>query len=254
VQILNKEQAMSFVLPASSTTGAGFFEDRTRGSAIRVIEGESWDTMAHASLALAASGTVTVEAALLGTPMVSFYRVTAISWLLGKFLVRVPFYSMVNLIAGRRVVPELMQSEMTGERIASEARRLLGDEAARGEMVAGLAEVRRKLEARDAAPDSRTADAPADHAPATPAARTAAAPADHAPAAPADHAPAAPDSRTAAAPDSRTAATPAARTAAAPADHDPATPDGHAAATPAARAAAIVREILQGEAAHVSRS
>jgi lipid-A-disaccharide synthase len=79
VQILNKEQAMSFVLPASSTTGAGFFEDRTRGSAIRVIEGESWDTMAHASLALAASGTVTVEAALLGTPMVSFYRVTAIS-------------------------------------------------------------------------------------------------------------------------------------------------------------------------------
>ncbi len=151
VQLLNREQALSFVLPASATAGAAFFKERTGGSGIRVIEGESWDTMAHASLALAASGTVTVEAALLGTPMVSFYRVTAISWLLGKLLVRVPFYSMVNLIAGRQVVPELMQGRMTGERIASEARRLLSDGSARAGILAGLAEVRRKLEAGDAA-------------------------------------------------------------------------------------------------------
>ena len=75
-----------------------------------MIEGESWDAMAHAELALAASGTVTVEAALLGTPMVTFYKVTPPSWLAGKLLVDVPFYSMVNLIAGRAVVPELMQS------------------------------------------------------------------------------------------------------------------------------------------------
>jgi lipid-A-disaccharide synthase len=148
VQLLNREQAMNFVLPASATAGVAFFEDQTKGSTIRVIEGESWDTMAHASLALAASGTVTVEAALLGTPMVTFYRVTTASWLLGKLLVDVPFYSMVNLIAGRAVVPELMQSRMTGERIASEARRLLSDETARGEMLAGLAEVREKLTAR----------------------------------------------------------------------------------------------------------
>ncbi len=101
------------------------------GSPIRVIEGESWDAMAHADLALAASGTVTVEAALLGTPMVTFYKVTPASWMAGKFLVEVPFYSMVNLIAGRAVVPELMQGQMTGERIAAEARRLLTDDAAR---------------------------------------------------------------------------------------------------------------------------
>ena len=162
VRLLNRGQAMSFVLPASATAGAAFFRERTRGSAIRVIEGESWDTMAHASLALAASGTVTVEAALLGTPMVTFYRVTAISWILGKVLVRVPFYSMVNLIAGRQVVPELMQGRMTGERIASEARRLLDGAAARGEMLAGLAEVRRKLEARDGFfPDEPSAATPA---------------------------------------------------------------------------------------------
>ena len=93
--------------------------------------------MAHADLALAASGTVTVEAALLGTPMVTFYKVTAPSWVAGKLLVKVPFYSMVNLIAGRAVVPELMQGGMTGESIAREARRLLVDEEARAEMKAG---------------------------------------------------------------------------------------------------------------------
>ena len=101
--------------------------------------------MAHSDLALAASGTVTVEAALLGTPMVTFYKVTAPSWVAGKFLVNVPFYSMVNLIAGRAVVPELMQAQMTGESIAREARRLLTDEKARVEMKAGLDEVRQKL-------------------------------------------------------------------------------------------------------------
>ena len=114
-----------------ATTGAAFFKERLGASPIRVIEGESWDAMAHADVALAASGTVTVEAALLGTPMVTFYRVTAPSWIVGKLLVRVPFYSMVNLIAGRPLVPELMQGDMTGERIAAEARRLLNDGAAR---------------------------------------------------------------------------------------------------------------------------
>jgi lipid-A-disaccharide synthase len=145
VNRLYREQAVNLILPASSTTGAGFFQARIGGSPIRVIEGESWEAMAHSDLALAASGTVTVEAALLGTPMVTFYKVTAASWLAGKLLVDVPFYSMVNLIAGRAVVPELMQGQMTGESLAREARRLLTDEGARAEMKAGLAEVRQKL-------------------------------------------------------------------------------------------------------------
>ena len=80
-------------------------------ASIQVLEGETWDVLACADLALAASGTVTVEACLLGTPMVTFYRVNRLSWLMGRLLVRVPFYSMVNLVAGRRVVPELIQSD-----------------------------------------------------------------------------------------------------------------------------------------------
>ena len=86
-----------------------------------------------------------MEAALLGLPMVTFYRVAWLSWVLGKPLVRVPFYTMVNLIAGRRVVPEIMQGEAGGPRLAAEVLALLDDAAAIEAMRAGLAEVSRKL-------------------------------------------------------------------------------------------------------------
>jgi lipid-A-disaccharide synthase len=144
---LYREQALNVVLPASATTGAAFFQDRIGSSPIKVLEGESWDAMAHADLALAASGTVTVEAALLGTPMVTFYKVTAPSWVVGKLLVDVPFYSMVNLIAGRAIVPELIQGKMTGENLAREAGRLLADTRARAAMKTALAEVAETLSA-----------------------------------------------------------------------------------------------------------
>jgi lipid-A-disaccharide synthase len=152
VDRLYREQAVNVVLPASAMCGEGFFRERIGRSPIRVIEGESWDAMAHADVALAASGTVTVEAALLGTPMVTFYKVTAPSWVAGRLLVRVPFFSMVNLIAGRLVAPELMQGAMTGEAIAREARKLLVDERARAEMKAGLAEVAERLAGRHPVP------------------------------------------------------------------------------------------------------
>ena len=142
---LYRERALNLVLPASATTGVEFFKQRVGQAPVRVIEGESWDAMAHSELVLAASGTVTTEAALLGTPMVAFYKVTTATWVIGRPLVNVPFYTMVNLIAGRAVVPELIQHEMTGERIAAEARRLLDDGEARAQMKAGLEEVRRKL-------------------------------------------------------------------------------------------------------------
>ena len=101
--------------------------------------------MAHAELALAASGTVTVEAALLGVPMVCFYRVASLSWWMGRFLVDVPFYSMVNLVAGKKIVPELLQNELSGESLANQAWRLLADTEARDRMKRDLAEVASRL-------------------------------------------------------------------------------------------------------------
>ena len=145
VERIYKQQATHFVLPASETTGARFFAERIGSAPIHVIEGETWDAMAHADVALAASGTVTIEAALLGTPMITFYKVNALSWLLGRLLVRVPFYSMVNLVVGRRIVPELMQTAMTAERLAEEALQLLRNGAARDRMREDLAGVSRLL-------------------------------------------------------------------------------------------------------------
>jgi len=120
------------------------FSERIRAASIKVIEGFTWDVLAQAELALAKSGTVTVEAALLGVPMVTFYRVNALSWIGGRWLVRGPF-AMPNLVAGRRIVPELIQSEMTPERIAAEAIRLLDHETERDAMREGLAEVAANL-------------------------------------------------------------------------------------------------------------
>jgi len=153
VERINRTRAVNVVLPASATTGAAFFEQRIGNSPVKVIEGGSWDAMAHCDLALAASGTVTIEAALLNAPMVTFYRVTPLTYRLGKMLVDVPFYSMVNLIAGRALVPELIQDEMTGERLAAESLRLLSDTAARDAQRAGLADIARQLSSRQGAPE-----------------------------------------------------------------------------------------------------
>ena len=137
---IERQQPAQFVL-ATPASGFAHFRERISGASIQVIEGETWDVLAHADVALAASGTVTIEAALLGTPMVTFYKVSALSWRLGRRLVRVPYYTMVNLVAGRAVVPELMQNEISGERLAAEALRLLNNPGDRDEMRRGLAGV-----------------------------------------------------------------------------------------------------------------
>jgi lipid-A-disaccharide synthase len=121
------------------------FRERIQLLSIKVIENEAWDAMGHAHVALAASGTVTMEAAILGTPMVTYYKVTALSWFAGRWLVKVPFLSMVNLIAERRIVPELIQGDMTAEKIAASAALLLTDAEAADRMRAGLNEVRLSL-------------------------------------------------------------------------------------------------------------
>ncbi|HTP85990.1 MAG TPA: lipid-A-disaccharide synthase [Bryobacteraceae bacterium] len=141
------ETQFLLALPSGFTSRADLtsFRERFSRASVQVIEGRTWDVLACADLALAASGTVTVEAALLGLPMVTFYRVAWLSWTLGRPLVRVPFYTMVNLIAGRRVVPEIMQGEASGQRLAAEVLALLEDGAALETMRTGIAEVSLKL-------------------------------------------------------------------------------------------------------------
>jgi lipid-A-disaccharide synthase len=106
---------------------------------------DSLPALAHSRAGIIASGTATVEAAIMETPFVMVYRVTPLTYLLGRSKVKVPHFAMVNLIAGREVVPELVQSDFTAERVASEIDRLTRDGKDRETMLPGLREVRSSL-------------------------------------------------------------------------------------------------------------
>jgi lipid-A-disaccharide synthase len=110
-----------------------------------VLRGRTHGLLGAADAGIVASGTATVEAALLGLPMVVVYRLSPVTYLLGRPLVRLQRFAMVNLIAGRDVVPELIQGDFTPERVVAETLRLLDDSARREAMGRDLAEVRARL-------------------------------------------------------------------------------------------------------------
>jgi len=115
------------------------------GLPVVIVSEDRFTAIADSHLALCASGTATLEVGLLGTPMIMVYRLASWTYALAKLLVRLPDVSLVNLVSGRRVVPELIQGEANPERIAAEAERILTDAAAREEMRTGLAELRGRL-------------------------------------------------------------------------------------------------------------
>jgi lipid-A-disaccharide synthase len=115
------------------------------GLPVEIILEDRFAAIADSHLALCASGTATLEVGLLGTPMIMVYRLARWTYLLAKLMVRLPYVSLVNLVLGRKVVPELIQAEANPERIAAEAARLLTDAGERDRMRQGLAEVRGRL-------------------------------------------------------------------------------------------------------------
>ena len=136
---------LQFLIAVAPSIDRAPLERAFAASGARFVSGETHAALGAATLALVASGTATVEAALLGVPMVVVYRVSRLTYGLGRPLVTVPHYAMVNLIAGREVVPELMQSDFTPERVAAEAAALLDDPGRREAMRRDLEEVRRRL-------------------------------------------------------------------------------------------------------------
>jgi lipid-A-disaccharide synthase len=131
------ESLITAAAPARAARPVLVFEDR-------------YDAVAAADAAVVASGTATLETALLGVPMVVVYRMHPLTYALARRLMRLRDIGMPNLIAGRRVVPELVQENCTGEAIARELRRLLTDPAAADRMRRDLGEVRGRLGARGA--------------------------------------------------------------------------------------------------------
>jgi len=104
-----------------------------------------YEAMAYSDLAITCSGTVTLEVALVGTPMIVIYRLAAFSWTLCRLIVKVPYIALVNLVAREMIVPEFIQAEVKAERLAREAARLLADEGRRRAMADKLAQVKSRL-------------------------------------------------------------------------------------------------------------
>jgi lipid-A-disaccharide synthase len=135
-----------FVHVAAPGLGRELFAPYTPpGLTIHRVEGRAYDALAAADCAIVASGTATIEAALLGTPMVVVYRVSPVSAFLARPLIRTRFFAMPNLIAGEQVVPELIQDKFTAEAVTEEIARLIDSPDERAAMRADLARVSLRL-------------------------------------------------------------------------------------------------------------
>jgi lipid-A-disaccharide synthase len=115
------------------------------GLPVEIVSAERFEEVANSHLALCASGTATLEVGLLGVPMVVLYRLGSWTYLLAKMLVHLPYVSLVNLVLGEKVVPELIQGRANPQSIAAEAEEILTSAVLRDRMRAGLAGLRAKL-------------------------------------------------------------------------------------------------------------
>ena len=143
-----------FLLPVAPTLEQDFFSQflvpaQNIRERIHLVA-EALPALAHSRAGIIASGTATVEAALMELPFVMVYRVTGMTYLLGRSTVKVPYFAMVNLIAGQKVVPELVQHDFTPEAVVAEMQKIIPDGPVRAEMLNGLRTVKSRLRGSNA--------------------------------------------------------------------------------------------------------
>ena len=135
-----------YLLPVAPTLDRSFLE-RAVGSLNITLVPHALPALWHSRAGIIASGTATVEAAMMATPFVMVYRVSSLTYLLGRWRVKVPHFAMVNLIAEEEVVPELVQQDFTAERVIAALQHIIPDGPARDRMLEGLARVKARLRA-----------------------------------------------------------------------------------------------------------
>jgi lipid-A-disaccharide synthase len=139
-----------FLVPVARTISESLIRElmaaNPNGSAPIHLVPEALPALAHSRAGIIASGTATVEAALMDLPFVMVYKVTPLTYFLGRSTVKVPHFAMVNLIAGKQVVPELVQADFTPEKVTAEIRKIIPESEARKKMLEGLKDVRLRLE------------------------------------------------------------------------------------------------------------
>ena len=151
-----------FLLPVAPTLDQSFLQDSISQEGITLVP-ESLPALWHSRAGIIASGTATVEAAMMNTPFVMVYCVSSLTYLLGRPRVKVPHFAMVNLIAGEEIVPELVQHDFTAENVVARLQEILPDSPARNRMLEGLAEVKTHLGAPGSPAEGLT-QTPADRA------------------------------------------------------------------------------------------
>jgi lipid-A-disaccharide synthase len=143
-----------FLLPVARTLDSSFLTkliaapaEMRQAASLREIHlvPEALPALFHSRAGIVASGTATVEAAIMGTPFVMVYRVSPLTYALGKPRVRVPYFAMVNLIAEEEVVPELVQHKFTAENVVRELNKIIPDGEPRASMIERLAAVKARL-------------------------------------------------------------------------------------------------------------
>ena len=146
-KIRSTHARLKCLLPRASTIAPGLLDGLLKKSSldVQVTQGDVYRVLKACDLALVASGTATLEAAILETPMVIVYRVSSLSYWIGRRVISVPFIGLVNLVAGEEVVPELIQGDVTPERLAREALDILDHDDRRRNMVRKLRALRETL-------------------------------------------------------------------------------------------------------------
>jgi lipid-A-disaccharide synthase len=134
-----------FLLPVAPTLDKSFLANLIGNLPIRLV-GEALPALTHSRAGIIASGTATVEAAMVGTPFVMVYRVSPLTYFLGRSRVKVPHFAMVNLIAGKEIVPELIQHDFTSDKVVARLKEILPAGEARTRMIRGLATVKNVLQ------------------------------------------------------------------------------------------------------------
>lgn len=137
--------------PVQAVLGkASSLDDSVYGSfpesiSVRSLREQTYEIMAHSDVLIVASGTATLEAALTGTPMVIVYRIAPLSYRIARTLIKLPYVGLVNIVAGKKIVPELLQDDCSPEMIARTASHLITDRRRKDEMKRALRDVSRAL-------------------------------------------------------------------------------------------------------------
>jgi lipid-A-disaccharide synthase len=134
-----------FVVAGAPSLEDDFYQNLLRDTDLKFVRNQTYDLLHHAQAALVTSGTATLEAALLNVPQVVCYRGNPLSYLIAKQLVKVPFISLVNLISGKLVVPELIQEEFTTSNLSNELNKILNNPTFRQSMLNHYEELKRLL-------------------------------------------------------------------------------------------------------------